>query len=68
MSKPRELWPIKEFTLDIDKLVIFFKSVGFPAAVAVWFLYKIQVFMDSLLVNSTAQIELLRQILALHNK
>jgi hypothetical protein len=52
--------------MDIDKFVVFFKAVGFPAAVAVWFLWKIQGFMDALTVSQTSMVELLRQLVELH--
>ena len=52
--------------MDPDKVLVFFKAVGFPAAVAVWFLWKIQTFMDALLVSQTTMIELLRQLIEVH--
>jgi hypothetical protein len=52
--------------MDVDKVIIFFKAVGFPAGVAIWFLWKIQAFMDAQTVNSAATVELLRQMIDLH--
>jgi len=52
--------------VDPEKFLLFFKTVGFPVAVAIWFLWKIQVFMDALLVTQTTTVELLRQLVALH--
>ena len=52
--------------MDPEKFLVFFKAVGFPVAVAVWFLWKIQVFMDALLVSQTTVIELLRQLIEVH--
>jgi len=52
--------------MDIDKVIIFFKTVGFPVGVAVWFLWKIQSFMEAQAVNSAAMVELMRQLIALH--
>jgi len=52
--------------MDLDKFVLFIKAVGFPVAVAIWFLWKIQVFMDALLVSQTTLIELTRQLIDLH--
>jgi hypothetical protein len=52
--------------MDIDKFIVFFKAVGFPAAIAVWFLWKIQAFMEAQMVNSAATVELLRQLISIH--
>jgi hypothetical protein len=52
--------------MDMDKIIIFVKAVGFPVAVSIWFLWKIQVFMDALLVSQTTLIELTRQLIDLH--
>lgn len=52
--------------MDPDKYIALLKAFGFPAAIAVWFLWKIQVFMDALLVTQTQSIELLRQLVELH--
>lgn len=52
--------------MDPEKFIVFFKAIGFPAAIAVWFLWKIQVFMDASVVNSTLQVELLRQLIDIH--
>jgi len=54
--------------MDVEKFIVFFKAVGFPAAIAVWFLWKIQTFMDALVTSSALQVELLRQLLMLHQK
>ena len=68
--EPRQCWWSRlnslVFNMDIDKFVVFFKAVGFPAAVAVWFLWKIQGFMDALTVSQTSMVELLRQLVELH--
>ena len=52
--------------MDIDKIIVFFKSVGFPAGVAIWFLWKIQSFMEAISTNGSTQTELLRQLIELH--
>lgn len=52
--------------MDFDKVVVFFKTVGFPTAIAVWFLWKIQVFMDTLTASQATMVELLRQLIAVH--
>lgn len=52
--------------MDIDKVILFMKAFGFPAAIAVWFLWKIQVFMDALTISNATMVELLRQLIALH--
>ena len=52
--------------MDVDKYIFFFKAIGFPAAIAIWFLWKIQVFMDALLVSQTQLVELMRQLVELH--
>jgi len=52
--------------MEMDKIIIFIKAVGFPVAVSIWFLWKIQAFMDALLVVQTLQTELLRQLITLH--
>lgn len=52
--------------MDIDKAIALLKAFGFPTAVAVWFLWKIQTFMDQLTVSQTQLVELLRQIVELH--
>jgi len=54
--------------MDIDKLIVLLKTFGFPAVIAIWFLWKIQVFMDALTVSQTQLVELLRQVIELHNK
>ena len=52
--------------MDLDKILVFIKTLGFPVAIAVWFLWKIQTFMDALLVGQATQTELLRQLIDLH--
>ena len=52
--------------MDPDKVIIFFKTVGFPVGVAVWFLWKIQTFMEVQAANSASMVELMRQLIALH--
>jgi hypothetical protein len=52
--------------MDIDKTIALLKAFGFPAAIAVWFLWKIQVFMDALTVSNTQVVELMRQLVELH--
>ena len=52
--------------MDFDKLTIFVKTLGFPIAVAVWFLWKIQSIMESLSANGVLTNELLRQLIELH--
>jgi hypothetical protein len=52
--------------MDPEKFLVFCKAVGFPVAVSIWFLWKIQVFMDALLVSQTTMTELLRQLVELH--
>ena len=52
--------------MDLDKLTIFVKTLGFPIAVAVWFLWKIQAFMDGISANGVVTNELLRQLIELH--
>ena len=54
--------------IEFDKIAAFLKLVGFPTALAVWFLWKIQSFMDALLVQQTTAIELLRQLVELHRR
>ena len=52
--------------MELEKIVALIKSLGFPTALAIWFLWKIQVFMDALLVQQTQITELLRQLVELH--
>jgi len=52
--------------MDLERIVLFLKAFGFPTAIAVWFLWKIQVFMDASVVNSTLQVELLRRLIEIH--
>ena len=52
--------------MDPEKFLVFCKAVGFPVAVSIWFLWKIQAFMDALLVGQALQTELLRQLITLH--
>ena len=52
--------------MDLDKITAFLKLIGFPTALAIWFLWKIQGFMDALLIQQTTIIELLRQLVELH--
>jgi len=53
--------------MDIEKFIVFFKAVGFPVGVAVWFLWKIQTFMEAQTANSAAMVELMRQLISLHS-
>ena len=52
--------------MDLDKLVMLISKLGFPAVVALWFMWKIQGFMDAMVTQQTAMIELLRQLISLH--
>lgn len=52
--------------MDFDKITAFVKALGFPVAVAVWFMWKVQAFLDILTVQNATMIELLRQLLELH--
>lgn len=54
--------------MDVEKLIAFIKTLGFPVAVAIWFLYKIQNFMDMQTAHQATLIELMRQLIALHAK
>lgn len=54
--------------MDYDKLIAIFKAVGFPTAVAIWFLFKIQIFFDTLISQQATLIELLRQLIVMHQK
>lgn len=52
--------------MNLEMLIAFISKLGFPIFVAAWFLWKIQGFMDALLVGQTQTIELLRQLVELH--
>lgn len=52
--------------MDFDKLIATFKAVGFPTAIAIWFLWKIQGFMEAMVANQAAMVELLRQLVEMH--
>jgi hypothetical protein len=52
--------------MDLDKITAFIKTLGFPAAIAVWFLWKIQTFMDAMIVQQTTIIDLLHQLVQAH--
>lgn len=52
--------------MDAEKWIVFFKTLGFPTAVALWFMWKVQVFMDALLTSQTQVVELLRQLIEIH--
>lgn len=52
--------------MDFDKLTVFVKTLGFPIAIAAWFLWKIQAFMESISANGIITNELLRQLVELH--
>ena len=52
--------------MNIEALIALISKLGFPIVVAVWFLWKVQEFMESLIVGQTQAIELLRQLVELH--
>ena len=52
--------------MNLEVLIAFISKLGFPILVAVWFLWKVQAFMEALLVGQTQTIELLRQLVELH--
>lgn len=52
--------------MDLDKLTVFVKSLGFPVVMSVWFLWKIQAFMDTMIVQQATVIELLNQLIRVH--
>jgi hypothetical protein len=52
--------------MDLDKISAFVKTLGFPVAIAVWFLWKIQAFMDAMLVNQEQITNLLTQLVKMH--
>ena len=52
--------------MEPEKILALVKSFGFPAAITVWFLWKIQGFMDALLISQTTMVELMRQLIELH--
>lgn len=54
--------------MDFDKIAAFVKVLGFPVAIAVWFLWKIQAFLDASVANNSTMIELLRQLVEMHRK
>lgn len=52
--------------MDLDKMIVFLKTLGFPVAIAVWFLWKIQVYMEATAASGVITNELLRQLIAIH--
>ena len=52
--------------MEFDKILSIVSKLGFPTALAIWFLWKIQAFMDALVVQQTTITELLRQLIELH--
>lgn len=52
--------------MDLDKIIAIIRTLGFPAAIAVWFLWKIQAYMDAMTVSQVQITELLRQLIAMH--
>jgi len=54
--------------MEIDKVIALLGKFGFPTFIAVWFLYKIQIFLDALIAQNATVIELLRQLIQMHAK
>lgn len=54
--------------MDLDKLFAFAGKFGFAGVVAVWFMWKAQAFFDAMAANNATQIELLRQLVQLHQR
>lgn len=54
--------------MDLDKLFAFAGKFGFAGVVAVWFMWKAQAFFDSMTANQATVVELLRQLVALHQR
>lgn len=52
--------------MDADKVILLLKTVGFPGAIAIWFLWKIQAFLDALTASNVTMVELLRQLVEMH--
>lgn len=52
--------------MNLETFIAFISKLGFPIMVAVWFLWKVQSFMESLIVGQVQAIELLRQLVELH--
>ena len=52
--------------MDFDKLIAIVKSLGFPAAIAIWFLWVIQAFFTTIIAQNAVVIELLRHLIELH--
>jgi hypothetical protein len=54
--------------MDLEKLLGLASKFGFPGIVSVWLMWKVQAFMDAMIVNQTATTELLRQLVTLHQR
>jgi len=52
--------------MDVDKLILLIKTLGFPIVVAIWFLWKFQTFMETQISQQTTMIELLRRLVEIH--
>lgn len=52
--------------MDFDKIAAFFKIVGFPAGIALWFMWEFRGFLSTSTAQQATMIELLRQLIAIH--
>ena len=53
--------------MDFDKLSVFFAKVGFPTTIAVWFMWKIQVYLDTLTAQQATIIQMLQRLIDLRH-
>ena len=54
--------------MDWDRFIAFFKTLGFPATVALWFMWKVQGYLDIQTAQNAQLIELVRQLIEMHRR
>ena len=54
--------------MDFDKLAVIFSKIGFPVAVALWFMFKLQAYLDTMTVQQVQMVQLLQQLIELHRR
>lgn len=54
--------------MDLEKVLLLVSKYGIVPVSAIWFMFKLQSFMEQQVAQNATSIELLRQLISLHMK